>query len=274
MGNEQASRVVTDHRYPSGNVYSGEMRGNKRHGQGTLTWPDGAIYEGQWVNDLCEGAGRLKFPNGSVYEGGFVRNNPHGEGKLTTVNGEVLQGIFEYMGSAQTSTPAGKYNFRGEILDLKTGNRTQYFGPMALYLLSGLVSLPNMPDPMQSMLPFAIALSDGQGKDPETAKLAEEGRVLFQEGMAKGVPIAQVVQTAPTSSQSINYGQPDPALQARHPQDHATFSLLDPRLYLGSLGVPTQPANLNQRRQDEIRMQQSGQVPMPTAGGSSNPAMM
>jgi len=259
MGNEQA-KSVQNHRYPSGNVYSGEMVGGKRQGQGTLTWPDGATYEGGWLNDLCEGKGHMQFPNGSIYEGGFVRNNPCGSGKLTTVNGEVVEGFWEYQGRSDTSSVAvGKYSFHGELLDLKTGQRRSLVGPLALYLQSGLVSLPNMPDPMESIFPYAAILSSGDDKATlANPALAEEGRALFQEGLIAGdVPIAHVVQTAPSTSSSISYGQAEPALQSRHRDDHAAYSLLDPRLYLNSLGVPIQPTNINQQKQDALRYQRA-----------------
>jgi hypothetical protein len=269
MGNDQstgAMKQVENYRFASGNVYSGAMLGTKRHGHGTLTWPDGARYEGSWVNDQCEGMGSLQFPNGSVFQGGFVRNNPYGRGKLTTANGEVLEGFWEYHGrSDQSAAPVGKYKFSGELLDLKSGQRRKLDGPLAFYLQSGLVSLPNMADPMEAMLPYAVVLAGGEqekGGDTTTAQLAEEGRVLFQEGMNAGpnggqnVPIAYAVQTAPSTSASVTYGQADPHLQRRHPEDHVAYSLLDPRLYLSSLGFPVQPANINQDKQQAIRQQQ------------------
>jgi hypothetical protein len=268
MGNEQ-SKQVENHRYPSGNAYSGALLGKKRHGQGTLVWPDGGKYEGSWVNDQCDGFGRLQFPNGSVYEGRFVRGNPYGDGKLTTANGEVLQGFFEYHGrSDQSAAAVGKYKFVGELLDLKSGHRRKLEGPLAFYLQSGLVSLPNMPDPMEAMLPYAVVLLDGDDKGSASNQLAEEGRVLFQSGMdnaVKDVPVAHAVQTAPSTSASVQYGQADPHLQARHPDDHAAFSLLDPRLYLGSLGFPVQPTNINQSKQDEVRRQRQGADGVPVA---------
>jgi hypothetical protein len=261
MGNQSATQVQ-NYRYPSGNVYSGSMVGGKRSGQGTLTWPDGGSYTGTWRSDECEGQGLMRFPNGSSYEGAFVRNNPRGDGKFTTTNGEVLMGFWEYLGRAdRASTPIGKYSFQGELIDLKTNKRTFYHGPLALYLQSGLVSLPNMPDPMESMLPYAVALTGTDSKDPASEKvLAEEGRALFKGGMDSGasVPVAYAVQTASTTSSSVSYGRHEPAFQERHPDDHAAFNLLDPRLYLAGLGLPTQPVNINQRRQEEIRMQQNG----------------
>lgn len=265
MGNEQIKHVQ-DRKYPSGNVYSGEMVGNKREGQGTLTWKDGARYEGSWHDDLCHGQGKMSFPNGSVYEGGFVRNNVYGQGKLTTVNGEVLDGFWEYQGRSDTANmPVGKYKFIGELIDVKTGQRRPYNGPLAFYLLSGLVSLPNMPDPMEALFPYAVVLPDDGGKG--SSAIAEQGRVLFQQGLSMSDSnVAYAVQTAPSSSSSINYGQPDVALQQRHRDDHVAYSLLDPRLYLASLGVPTQPANINRKKQEALQQaatnQSSSAVPI------------
>jgi len=260
MGNEQ-TRHVQDKRYPSGNVYSGEMVGNKRHGQGTLTWPDGAKYEGTWKDDFCHGKGRMQFPNGSVYVGSFSSNNMNGQGSLTTVNGEALEGFWEYQGRSDASnTPIGKYRFNGQVVDLKNGNKRAYSGPLAFYLLSGLVSLPNMTDPTEALLPYAVVIADDGKGD---AALAEQGRVLFQQGLvAPDTAVAMAVQTAPSSSSSVAYGQPDAAFQKRHPDDHAAYSLLDPRLYLNGLGFNTQPANINQKKQEAVRAQQQQQLMM------------
>lgn len=235
MGNEQVKQVE-NYRYPSGNTYTGEMVGNNRQGTGTLHWTDGATYSGSWNDDLCQGAGVMKFPNGSVYEGNFVRNNPHGQGKLTTINQEVVLGFWEFQGrSDRVSEPVGKYFFQGELIDLKTGEKTVLSCQLALYLRSGLVSLPQMQDPMQALFPYAVVESS-KGES--------------------NAPIATAVQYAATSSNSISYGQHEPALQPRHPDDHPSFSLLDPRLYLSSLGIGPAPANTNARRQNDIRNQE------------------
>jgi hypothetical protein len=252
MGNAPIQQV-DNHVYPSGNIYSGQMRNKKRHGQGTLRWPDGAVYVGSWVMDKCEGPGVMKFPNGSVFEGNFVQHNPYGQGKLTTINQEVLYGFWNYLGrSGMTTTPVGKYEFNGELIDLKSGERRYMNGPLALYLQSGLVSLPNMPDPMQSLLPYAEVVA-------ATAVANKTGGKTDKYEAETGVPLAHAIQTAPTSSNSIAYGQADAAFFQRHPDDHAAISLLDPRTHLAALGVPVTPANVNAHRQAEI--QSEYQVP-------------
>jgi len=257
MGNDTSSSVATQHVYPSGNVYTGEMKGNKRHGQGTLKWRDGAEYTGSWVNDECEGYGTMKFPNGSVFEGTWVRNNPHGTGKLTTVNQEVLNGMWEFHGrSDRTPVPVGKYLFSGELVDLKSGEqKLMQTVQLALYLTSGLVSLPSMPDPMHAMLPYAETVSATSATKVSKEDIYDSKQPL---------PIAQPVQNATSApSSTISYGQQEPAFRPRHPDDHFAVSLLDPRVILSSLGVPVTPANINAQRQAEIRAMESQQHPNP-----------
>jgi len=193
----------------------------------------------------------MRFPNGSVFEGNFVNNNPYGQGQLTTINQEMLRGFWEYHGrSDMTNTPVGKYQFSGELIELKTGVVRPIRGPLALYLLSGLVSLPNMPDPMQAMLPFAEVVADA-------GALASggQGMKVDKYDTKEAVPVAQAIASAPTSSASISFGQPDIAFTQRHPEDHARVDLVDPRLYLAGLGVPVNPANVNARRQAELQSQ-------------------
>lgn len=243
MGNE-ASSSVQNFRYPSGNVYTGQLVGKKRHGAGQLTWPDGARYEGSFASDKLHGQGRLVFPNGSVYEGGFHENNPQGNGQLTTRNGEMLRGFFSFQGrSDRTNVPVGKYHFSGQLIDTKTSWSQPLNGPLALYLLSGLVSLPNMNDPMEAMLPYAVASFGASGE-------SEKGGAL---------PVAAVVQSLPSSSDSISYGKHEQAFTARHKHDHVAVDVLDPRLLLASVGVPVNPVNTNAQRQRDIRAQEQQQ---------------
>lgn len=267
MGNAQRTSV-NNFRYPSGNVYTGDMVSGKRDGQGTLTWPDGGSYTGMWRDDQCEGEGRMVFPNGSVYEGTFTRNNMHGEGKLKTVAGEVLQGFWNHTGRAPGfATPVLKFTFHGEIAD--GSKRVPYDGPLALYMNSGLVSLPNMRDPSEALLPYAVAMADGPA-DPQDPKLAEEGRVLFKEGMETGaVPVAVPVDSA-YAGKTVVYGAHEPAFTEKHQDEHASYDLLDPKLYLSALGFRVAPTNTNKAREDALRQARTGNT-----GGvpvQSNPA--
>ncbi|KAH9260322.1 hypothetical protein BASA81_001492 [Batrachochytrium salamandrivorans] len=259
MGNE-ASSSVQNFRYPSGNVYTGQLLGKKRHGTGQLTWPDGARYEGTFASDKLHGQGKLVFPNGSVYEGGFHENNPQGNGQLTTRNGEVLRGFFSFQGrSDRTHVPVGKYQFSGQLIDSKTSWSQPLNGPLALYLLSGLVSLPNMNDPMEAMLPYAVATSAAAGLTGESEK-----------GGNGALPVAAVVQSLPSSSDSISYGKHEQAFAAKHKHDHVAADVFDPRLLLASVGVPVNPVNTNAQRQRDIRAQEQHQQLQREFGGGDN----
>jgi len=245
---------VAEHRYPSGNVYSGSMLGSKRHGAGTLRWADGAVYEGDWREDEMHGSGRIKFPNQSEYQGAFSHNNPYGYGTLTTINGERLTGEWQFQGrSAGPSGPVGKYYFSGDVSDASA--RRHYSGPLTLHQMSGLVALPGMPDATAHVMPYA----DVVGADTSTP----EGRKMLAEATPVGAPVGAVPQAkvVDPAGGSIAYGYQDPALNPRHPDDHAAYEVLDPRLWLNSLGVTAfgQPHNVNRAEQERIRAAQHAQ---------------
>ena len=81
--------------YTNGDIYIGEFKNNKRHGQGTFTSDDGTQYVGKWGNNKFNGQGMETYPNGDKYIGEFKNNNRHGQGTLTFSNGnEPLVGIW------------------------------------------------------------------------------------------------------------------------------------------------------------------------------------
>ena len=41
--------------FKSGSSYTGEWKGNSRHGVGKHEWPDGASFSGSWQNNLADG---------------------------------------------------------------------------------------------------------------------------------------------------------------------------------------------------------------------------
>lgn len=99
-------------------VYTGDLLGGKRNGQGTLrsrgedggeetyvgTWSDdrknglGVLktsaftYEGEFKNDQPNGKGVQKFVNGDGYEGGWVNGKRQGFGSYRWANGVVSEG--------------------------------------------------------------------------------------------------------------------------------------------------------------------------------------
>jgi len=247
--------------YPSGNVYEGSMiAGNKRHGPGTLKWTDGAVYVGDWVNDQMHGQGYLTFPNHSTFQGSFVNNNPSGPGVLVSVNQERLEGQFIFKGRAPQSLhnqgPVGTYTFHGQISS-PANPSVAYHGPLTLHLATGLVALPGMTDMTAYVLPYAIQANSAVAPAVDESEL---GKKLLVEANAS-VPQAKVVAEAgQAGTPSVAYGYQDPALNQRHPDDHAQYDLLDWRvwvpLWLVAPGVFSTPRNVNAARQQELREQQ------------------
>ena len=60
-------------------VYEGQLRGLRRHGQGTWRGCGGEVYTGAWEEDHWSGHGTLTTPCSS-YTGGFARSKRHGAG--------------------------------------------------------------------------------------------------------------------------------------------------------------------------------------------------
>ena len=67
--------------------YVGQLRGDKPHGRGTMTWNNGDRYEGDWRGDKRHGRGTMTWNNGDRYEGQWRDDKPHGQGTLTWANG-------------------------------------------------------------------------------------------------------------------------------------------------------------------------------------------
>ena len=43
-------------RYSNGDVYEGEWRSSRRHGEGRMQYSDGRMYQGRWLEDSPGGA--------------------------------------------------------------------------------------------------------------------------------------------------------------------------------------------------------------------------
>lgn len=77
-----------------GTVYVGEFAHGDFSGHGKKTGPDGVVYEGQFKNDQFHGHGTYKA-SGNVYVGEFRNGNFNGQGKMTHHNGYVYEGQFK-----------------------------------------------------------------------------------------------------------------------------------------------------------------------------------
>lgn len=82
-------------RYAGGDVYVGEHKDGKRHGNGTYTWANGNVYVGDWKDDKEDGTGTYTWANGAVYVGEYKDDKKDGKGKETYADGDVYFGKFK-----------------------------------------------------------------------------------------------------------------------------------------------------------------------------------
>ncbi|CAM9530038.1 unnamed protein product [Chrysoparadoxa australica] len=81
-------------RKPSGEVYEGEWRDNKRHGVGKLVCAqDGSSYQGGWEYHRYHGKGTLQA-SGYKFQGTFHRGKEEGFGEATWPDGSWYKGMF------------------------------------------------------------------------------------------------------------------------------------------------------------------------------------
>lgn len=81
--------------YLNGNVYKGETRNGKAHGQGELIYACGNTYTGEFKDDLPNGKGIFQEKDGNRYEGQLQNGKAHGQGKSIDKNGGVYLGEFK-----------------------------------------------------------------------------------------------------------------------------------------------------------------------------------
>ena len=84
--------------YNNGDKYEGDLKNDKKYGQGILITKEGEIYDGDWKNDEKDGKGILKLSNGNTYFGYFKKNEKHGSGYYSEmsiqenwINGEKVE---------------------------------------------------------------------------------------------------------------------------------------------------------------------------------------
>lgn len=66
--------------FASGDIYTGEWRQGKGHGQGCLKYADGRLYQGQVFNCEENGFGKIVGPGGLEYIGDFKEGEYQGQG--------------------------------------------------------------------------------------------------------------------------------------------------------------------------------------------------
>ena len=100
--------------YESGGKYVGNLKNNKRHGEGIYTYPNleelnfsiidpkkiidknnfcRILFSGEWDEDL-KVRGVIIYADGSLYEGEIFDDEPHGKGKLKNIH-YVYEGDFK-----------------------------------------------------------------------------------------------------------------------------------------------------------------------------------
>ena len=83
--------IITKETFANGDVYEGEHKDGKQHGQGKKVFVKGDLYLGEWKDGLQNGQGTYTFANGDVFEGEFKDGKPWNV-KGYDKNGIVLVG--------------------------------------------------------------------------------------------------------------------------------------------------------------------------------------
>src|SRR3990167_8095605 len=79
-------------RYSNGDVYQGEWRNNRPHGQGHYQRMNGDDYTGLFHNGRFQGEGVCKYGNGDTYKGNWENGQPSGQGEMRYQNGNRYVG--------------------------------------------------------------------------------------------------------------------------------------------------------------------------------------
>jgi hypothetical protein len=86
--------------YNNGNVYEGQLKNDKKHGKGKMTYQISDenrvynVYEGNWEYDTFK-EGKMTYANGDVYEGKWDRGLQKGKGKMTYAKRDIYEGKWE-----------------------------------------------------------------------------------------------------------------------------------------------------------------------------------
>lgn len=79
--------------YPSGAIYEGYFKNEKRDSIGILYYQNGDFYDGIFINDE-KYFGTYSYKNGNQFIGSFKENKPHGFGELKIKNGVENEGFW------------------------------------------------------------------------------------------------------------------------------------------------------------------------------------
>lgn len=145
-------------KWKTGSMYTGEWKGDQKHGFGIQVWPNGNKYEGDWFDgvrhghgtfwvknkraqklrkvyagnwrsDLKEGLGAFFYKNRDLYEGEWKRGLRDGKGKLFYANGDLYAGDWvedKRCGHGMLRLETGDC-YQGEWLNDKKEGPGEYF---------------------------------------------------------------------------------------------------------------------------------------------------
>lgn len=123
---DQGPTLVQDLSFKGG-FYSGDVKGNVPHGQGTFT-NSNCIYTGEFFEGTIMGQGTVEdFLTGTSYTGAFASGQPNGQGKYkfgdgSEYEGTVVEGRFE--GDGQFTFPNKAMYFGGFKNHQRSGEGT------------------------------------------------------------------------------------------------------------------------------------------------------
>ena len=93
--NATGTNCVEEVTLPSGRNYAGEVKDDKRSGQGSFTFPEGEFagqkYVGEFKDGKRNGQGTSTFPNGGKYVGEFRDDKRSGRGIEYRPDGSILR---------------------------------------------------------------------------------------------------------------------------------------------------------------------------------------
>lgn len=123
-----------EHVKEKNNIYEGEVKDGRPHGQGTETYPSGAKYQGNFNNGLRHGQGTYAWAEGDQHVGEYKDGNANGQGTLTLPDGTKYDGEFKDgapNGKCTLTFPDGTKNV-GEFKDGVSNGQCTYTSPDGL----------------------------------------------------------------------------------------------------------------------------------------------
>jgi hypothetical protein len=76
-------------------IYIGEFKNNKMHGQGTYFYNNGDEYKGSWKDSLSNGQGIYTYQNGNKYKGDWKDGDWEGKGTFIWSDASMYKGTWK-----------------------------------------------------------------------------------------------------------------------------------------------------------------------------------